>query len=79
MLSQLDCLGNSARIHVSSGQRKLTFLVSDPGKVLIRSAAGAATMDFSCGAQRPRRVTVEYVPTQDAKLGTAGLVRSLEF
>jgi tetratricopeptide (TPR) repeat protein len=76
-LHQLDCLSAGARIHVRSGQRRLTFVITDPGQVFIRG--GAVTMDFSCGAQKPRRVTVEYVPKPDAKLGTAGVVRVLEF
>lgn len=79
VLHQLDCLGVAARIHVSSGQRRLTFLIRDPGQVLIRTADGGATMDFTCGPQKPRRVTVEYAPITDAKLGTAGVVRALEF
>ena len=79
MLHQLDCLGASARIHVSAGQRRLTFLIRNPGQVSVRSGAGTGTMDFACGPQKPRRVTVEYVPQQDAKLGTAGLVRTLDF
>jgi tetratricopeptide (TPR) repeat protein len=78
-LHQLDCLGGAARIHVISGQRRLTFLIRDPGQVTIRSGDAAATMDFSCGTQKPRRVTVEYVPGPDAKFGTAGVVRTLAF
>jgi tetratricopeptide (TPR) repeat protein len=78
-LHQLDCMGASARIHVSAGQRRLTFVIKDPGQVLIKTSEGGATMDFTCGPQKPRKVTVEYVPTPDAKLGTAGVVRVLEF
>jgi tetratricopeptide (TPR) repeat protein len=78
-LHQLDCLGAAARIHVRSGPRRLTFVIKDPGQVLIKSATGGATMDFTCGPQKPQQVTVEYVPAPDGKLGTAGVVRVLEF
>ena len=72
----LECKGESARFHMTAGGKTLVFSIPDPGRVLIKHL-GAATFDFSCGAQKPFAVVVEYSP--DAAGKTAGIVKSLEF
>ena len=48
-----------------------------PGKIAI---AGTSNSSLGCGPQRPpRRLTVEYTATPDAKLASAGDVQVIEF
>jgi len=35
--------------------------------------------DFTCGVQKPYKVAVDYAILPDQKIGTAGIVRGLEF
>ena len=53
LLTQVDCLGNSARLHILSGNGKVFLLVKDPGSVYLKNAAGIS-MDFVCGEMKPR-------------------------
>lgn len=77
-LRQIDCLKGAARLVVESGEGKLTRLaIRDPSKVVV---IGGGKLEFACGAQKPpRTVMIEYFPKQDAALGTAGEVATLEY
>jgi len=76
-LKQVDCLGTQARLVVEGDDRKTTrLLVTDPAKVAL---AGGGDQSLGCGAQKPRRVTIEYVPKANSKLATAGEVATIEF
>jgi tetratricopeptide (TPR) repeat protein len=69
-LEHIDCLGRSARFHIRTASGVLRLMVDNPGDVLIRTES-ALTFTFSCGAQKPRKVTVVY--------RSAGTITALEF
>jgi hypothetical protein len=75
---RLDCDGESARFHVLVGRTAVVFEIPDPSKVLI-THSGEAHHDFTCGAQKPFPVAVDYAVKPDPKKGTAGIVRGLDF
>ena len=77
-LKQVDCLPKQqARISVESAGHKLVkLLVADPAKVVY---SGTGEVSLGCGAQKARRITVEYFPKANARLATAGEVATIEF
>jgi tetratricopeptide (TPR) repeat protein len=76
-LRQVDCIGSQARLVLDGPDRKtIRLLVTDPGKVAIN---GPGQSTLGCGAQKPRRVVIEYFPKVNARLATAGEVASIEF
>jgi tetratricopeptide (TPR) repeat protein len=75
-LVQVDCISPLARVRLRTGTGLVSLLMKDPGAIEIR---GAGSVTFDCGPQRPRPVTIEYEPSTNDKLGTAGVVRSIEF
>jgi tetratricopeptide (TPR) repeat protein len=75
---RLDCDGTAARFHVLVGQTSMVFEIPDPSAVLIKHS-GEAHHDFTCGAQKPFRVAVDFAVKPDPKKGTAGIVRELDF
>jgi hypothetical protein len=74
----LDCSGKAARFHVLVDKSPMVFLIPDPDRVLIKHS-DELKHDFSCGVQKPYKVSVDYAILPDAKTGTAGVVRGLEF
>lgn len=80
-LQHFDCLGGVARIRILAGGRLVGLAILDSTSVRVKDATGnTSTIDFACGPQKPpRAVVVEYEATKDAKLGTVGVVRSIEF
>jgi len=76
-LQRVECLGKQARLVVQDSNRKIVrLLVTDPTKVVI---AGSGELTLGCGAQKPRRVAIEYFPKANAKLSTAGEVATIQF
>jgi len=76
-LKQVDCLGKQFRLVVEDDRRKLIrLLIADPAKIVI-SGGGETTL--TCGPQKPRRVSVEYFPKNNARLGTVGEVATIQF
>ena len=78
-LQRVDCIGAMARLVVlpAAGAKPVQLLVRDPGKIVLQ---GGGVTTLGCGAQRPpRRVTVEYFPKPDSKMGTAGDAAVVEF
>jgi hypothetical protein len=76
-LKQVDCIGKQARLVMEGDDRKtIRLLVTDPARVAIN---GPGQTTLGCGAQKPRRVVVEYFPKVDSRLATAGEVASIEF
>ena len=73
-----ECLTKGAKIVVKSGGEALAFLIEDPAAVVMRSGDGRE-VEFTCGPQKGRKIVVHYDAKPDAKLGTAGVVRELEF
>ena len=77
MLKQVDCLGKQARLLIQAGDGKLVkLLVRDPTKIAI---VGANQQALGCGRQKPRKISAEYFPKTDTRLGTAGDVATIEF
>jgi hypothetical protein len=52
------------------------LLITDPGKIAI---SGGGERTLGCGAQKPRRVVIEYFPKANSRLATAGEVATIEF
>jgi tetratricopeptide (TPR) repeat protein len=75
---KLDCAGESARFYVQVGSRTMVFEIPDPTSVLIKHP-GESHHDFACGIQKPFPVAIDYAEKADAKKGTAGIVRELDF
>ena len=63
---------------VAEGGKRVSLAITDPQEVVIKGAA-TATLDFTCGPQKPKTVTLEYDPHADTQMGTIGIVKSLEF
>ena len=78
VLKQVDCVGKRLRLVIQDdGHKTVKLLVADPAQVAI--LGGAGELKLSCGAQRARRVKVEYFPKANAALATKGEVASIEF
>jgi hypothetical protein len=75
-LKQVDCLGAQARLVIDAGGKLTRLLVPDAKTIVI---LGGGDQSLGCGAQKPRRVTVEYFPKTNARLATAGEVATIEF
>jgi Flp pilus assembly protein TadD len=75
---RLDCSGKTARFHLLVGKTAMIFDIPDPGRVQI-THSGEMKHDFSCGVQKPYKVSVDYAVLPNPKSGTAGIVRGLEF
>jgi tetratricopeptide (TPR) repeat protein len=78
MADSLECDGQSARFYILVGKTRMVFEIPDPSGVLIKHS-GEAHHDFTCGVQKPFPVAVDYAVKPDAKKGTAGIVRELDF
>jgi hypothetical protein len=77
MLKQVDCIGGQARLVIQPPSGALVkLLILDPQKIVI---SGGGDQTLGCGAQKPRRLSVEYFPKTNAKLNTAGEVATIEF
>ena len=77
-LKQVDCLPKQqARLSIEDAAHKIVkLLVADPAKVVY---TGSGEVSLGCGAQKTRRITVEYFPKANARLATAGEVATIEF
>ncbi len=79
MLQQVDCLGKVVRLRVVAEGKRVALAITDPEAVEIKGAAPTATLDLTCGPQKPKMVTMEYEPYADPLHGTIGIVKSIEF
>ena len=77
-LIQVDCLEDIGRLRVRIEGGEVRLEMREPGAIEVRGAPGGK-MEFQCGPQRPRKVRIEYDPAPDARLGTVGVVRAIEF
>ena len=76
-LTRVDCMGKQARLTVQGDDHKtVKLLVPDASQVAIN---GAGELSLGCGAQKARRLSVDYFPKTNARLGTAGEVAAIEF
>jgi tetratricopeptide (TPR) repeat protein len=76
-LVQLDCLDGMARMHIRAGGSAYTLLIRKPDQIAIRNTDGVS-VNMTCGPQ-DTPISVEYTPGADAKYGTSGDIRTLEF
>ncbi|MCW5983295.1 MAG: hypothetical protein KIT09_34710 [Bryobacteraceae bacterium] len=77
-LAALQCSGGGATVLIvrEAGGSYLRLVVDDPKKVLLEGA-GTDSFVFTCGAQKPLAVEVEYV--RDSAVNEAGVLRVLRF
>jgi len=76
-LQRVDCLGRQLRLVVESDDHKLTnLLIPDPSSLAI---LGASEQKLACGAQKPRRIVVEYFAKRNARTATVGEVATIQF
>lgn len=75
---QLDCAGAQATVVIQTDAGKKAFLIKDPANVVIAGAAGA-TVDLTCGPQKPVQVQIEYDPPPAAAPSVDGVLRSIRF
>jgi tetratricopeptide (TPR) repeat protein len=78
-LVQVDCLGAVARVWLQTGDDKVAFAITDPGKVVILRGGKNIEHEFTCGPQKPQPVAVRYEMKPNARLDTLGVLRELEF
>ena len=76
-LTNLQCRGEQALLTLETKQGPLYVAILEPKQVTIQGA-GQAEVEFVCGPQS-KIVRVEYLPGEDTKYRTQGLVRLLEF
>lgn len=76
-LTRVDCLGRQMRLVIEGDDHKLTrLLMHDPSTVTI---LGGGEAKLVCGAQKPRRIVVEYFAKRNAKSATVGDVATIQF
>ncbi|MBC7927341.1 MAG: hypothetical protein H7039_16955 [Bryobacteraceae bacterium] len=79
LLTQVDCLGDRARLRISFDKGHIFLLVRDPNNVLLRNARGPWT-EFACGElNQPRKVKADFERDPSETYGTTGVVTALEF
>lgn len=74
-LTNVDCLGVKARLHIKSAEREIALMIHDPESVVIRSEAAA---ELQCGPQA-RRIRADYLVKDDAATKTQGVLKILEY
>ena len=82
LLTRVDCQASSFKLTIQKANSKDTvvLLVRDPQKLSVRGNSPNAQVEFGCGVQRPpRKIQLVHDAKPDAKLGTAGDVRVVEF
>jgi hypothetical protein len=82
LLTRVDCLATSFKLTIQKTSAKdiVVLLVRDPQKLSVRGNSTNAQVEFGCGVQRPpRKIQVVHDAKPDAKQGTAGDVRVVEF
>jgi tetratricopeptide (TPR) repeat protein len=79
MLIQVDCLGEGARLWMMSGDKKLAFVIANRKGVIVERGGQQTEHEFTCGAQQPQKVLIQYEKKPDAGLVAEGAIRVLEF
>jgi hypothetical protein len=77
-LTKIDCLTGPLRLTIQKAAGgNIVLLIRDPQKI---SVHGGGEATFACGVQKPtRKIQLVHDAKPDAKLGTAGDVRVVEF
>ena len=76
-LTQVDCWGNKARLHIVSENEPMVLAILDPTKIVIKGSQ-IGPVDLTCGPQQGRHIVVEYAAEEDPELETQGIVKSIE-
>ena len=58
--------------------KRVSLAITDPQAVVIKGSS-TATLDLTCGPQKPKTITLEYDPHADTRTGAIGIVKSIEF
>jgi tetratricopeptide (TPR) repeat protein len=77
-LQHVDCLGKVARLRVLVGRKPVLVAIANPQSVTVKGSP-TGTLDLTCGPQKLKSIRLEYESRPDTKLGTVGVVRSIEF
>lgn len=77
-MDTLECSETHARLGIVANGKTVWFLVDDPGSVRLTNT-GTGALDFTCGKQAARPVTIEYRDHLDSETKTIGVVRGIEF
>ncbi len=72
-LREIECNGPVTRFVVETPEGRVTLAIPDPGHVQMRNAPS----EFTCGAQQPTNVAVDYAATPG--LQADGVVRGMQF
>ena len=76
---ELDCRNQPPRMIIETTAGRKTFLLADPGKVII-TAGSEGPVDMACGIQKkPAKVEIGYDPPPDNASGLQGVVKTLAF
>jgi hypothetical protein len=59
-LSRVECGDDGISVVVSRQEGDVTLSIPDPSRVQIRNTTPGVSFEFTCGAQTPRKVIVEY-------------------
>ena len=78
VLERIDCLGKAVRLRVVAEGKPVALAITDPLKVVVKGSA-TGTLDLTCGPQKAKTVILEHDGQADAKLGTQGVITSIEF
>jgi tetratricopeptide (TPR) repeat protein len=80
LLVQVDCLGETARLWVQSGERKLGLLIPKGNEIWVFRGGEEILYDFQCGPQKDRpRVGVRYESRPDTEPGVEGVAKTVTF
>lgn len=78
-LKQVDCLGAKVRMKIDTSGGEVALAIHDAASIVIRSAVDEkGTFELQCGPQK-KPVRADYIPAQDATLGTQGILKIIEF
>jgi tetratricopeptide (TPR) repeat protein len=78
VLQEIDCLGKEARIKILAGDTRVSLLIRNPDRVLIRNSDDS-TVNMTCGPQNGTRVIIGFQPNDDPNFKTSGDIVTLEF
>lgn len=82
-LRMVECRGQQAVLHIvtkAAAGKPRRFLIEDPANVVISgTGTNGVTVEFNCGPQKDLPVTLTIVPEPNARQGTEGSIRKLEF
>jgi tetratricopeptide (TPR) repeat protein len=79
ILRAVECQGESHRLVLAAGDKILSLDLPDPTAIEVAHAGPDANLQLSCGPQNPIRIVVDYAPGSVMQVGSAGIVRRIEF